>query len=32
MERHDGLEGRVVKLEVRVKSLEDKQKPRRRPR
>jgi len=31
-ERHDGLEGRVVKLEVRVKSLEDKQKPRRRPR
>jgi hypothetical protein len=31
-ERHDGLEGRVVKLEVRVKSLEEKQKPRRRPR
>jgi hypothetical protein len=31
-ERHGGLEGRVVKLEVRVKSLEDKQKSRRRPR
>jgi hypothetical protein len=31
-ERHDGLEGRVVKLEVRVKGLEDNQKPRRRPR
>ena len=31
-ERANGLEGRIVKLEVRVKGLEDNRKPRRRPR